>query len=87
MNVPTTYEMDGLFTEEDIDNRYTVVFQCLDCKKWTQHENWVTDENNTHIPCVHCGTTSYDGSSIKSLRTYNPLTDNKRRPKAQKKKR
>jgi hypothetical protein len=77
----TTYEMDGLFTEEDIKNRNTVVFQCTKCNKWTTHCNWIPGGQNKHVPCSDCGAVAYDGSSIKSLRTYNPLTDNKRRMK------
>lgn len=77
----TTYEMDGLFTEEDIKNRNTVVFQCIDCKDWTTHYNWVMFENTEHVPCQGCGAKHYDSTSIKSLRTYNPLTDKKRKIK------
>lgn len=79
--IPTTYEMDGLFTEDDIKNRYTVVFQCSLCKKWTTHYNWMPGERNQHKPCMGCGEIRYDARSIKSLRTYNPLTDNKRKIK------
>lgn len=79
--IPTTFEMDGLFTEEDIKNRYTVMFQCKICKKWTRHDNWITGEKNEYKPCSSCGAISYDSTSIKSLRTYNPLTDNKRKVK------
>lgn len=79
--IPTIFEMDGLFTEEDIKNRYTVVFQCSECKKWTIHKNWIPGQKNTHIPCVGCQGIKYDQRSIKSLRTYNPLVDNKRKPK------
>lgn len=79
--IPTTFEMDGLFTEEDIKHRYTVVFQCRSCKKWVTHYNWLPGEKNVNVPCTGCGETNYDSTSIKSLRTYNPLTDNKRRPK------
>lgn len=80
-NVPTTAEMDGLETIEDMRNRNTVVFQCKECKKWTTHYNWVPGEKNTHVPCSNCGSMVYDSTSIKSLRTYNPLTDNKRKVK------
>ena len=77
----TTYEMDGLFTEEDIKNRYTVMFQCRSCRAWTRHENWLPGEKNKHVPCNKCSEIEYDGSSIKSLRTYNPMFDNKRKIK------
>lgn len=74
----TTYEMDGLFTQEDIDNRYKVMRQCRDCKKWSQMQ---VDE---HPKCAFCGEINYDPLSTKSLRTYNPQTDNKRKPKVKK---
>lgn len=76
----TTLEMDGLFTEDDIKNIATVVYQCRSCKKWTRHYNHVTS-HNSYVPCENCGETNYDQSSIKSLRTYNQFTDNKRKPK------
>ncbi len=77
----TTLEMDGFFTEEDIKNRHTVVLQCKLCRKWTTHTNWIPGETHALIPCIGCGKISYDSSSIKSLRTYNPDTDNKRKIK------
>ena len=77
----STEEMDGLFTEEDIKNRYTVMFQCKLCRKWTRHDNWVPGANNKHLPCSSCGKTAYDLRSIKSLRSYHPLIDNKRKIK------
>lgn len=77
----STYVMDGLLTEEDINNRHSVVFQCMKCNKWTTHHNWLPSGHNKHIPCTNCGSMLYDGRSIKSLRTYNPLNDNKRKIK------
>lgn len=79
--VKTDYEMDGFFTEEDIKNRYTVVFQCKGCRQWTTHRNWRPGEKNTHVPCQNCNKEDYDPTSIKSLRTYNPATDNRRKIK------
>lgn len=78
-NIPTTAEMDGLLTQEDMRQRNKVVFQCTACNKWTTHENWIPGERNKYVPCISCGVIAYDGSSIKSFRTYNPDTDNKRR--------
>lgn len=75
----TTYEMDGLLTQEHIDNRNTIVLQCRLCKKWTIHRDYLI--NRKHPPCINCGDISYDTASIKSLRSYNPLTDNKRKIK------
>lgn len=82
--VKTTFEMDGLFTQEDIDNRHLVMRQCRKCAKWTQQNA----ERKTNTPCKHedksgkvCDSTDFDIQSSKSLRTFNPLTDNKRKIK------
>lgn len=80
-NIPTTAEMDGLYTVEDMRNRDTMVFQCMSCNKWTAHKKWVSGKSK-HVPCGNCGEINYDPSSIKSIRCYNPDTDNKRRAKA-----
>lgn len=77
----TTLEMDGIFTDEDIKNRYSVVFQCKLCRRWTRHDNYLPGEHNTFRPCSNCGETAYDRASVKSFRTYNPLSDIKRKPK------
>lgn len=71
----TTSEMDGLLTQEDIDNRHKVMRQCRGCKKWTQMTL------DTRVPCFNCQSIHYDPTSAKSLRTYNPLSDNKRKVK------
>lgn len=81
VRVPTTYEMDGLFTEEDIKNKDVVVFQCRSCRKWTPHKLTAHDVWFDYVPCQHCGEVNYDMSSIKSLRTYNPFIDDKRKIK------
>lgn len=74
-NVPTTAEMDGLFTKEDMRTRFDIVFQCVHDNKWKLHANF----NGTYLPCDTCGNTDYDTLAGKSYRTYNPETDNKRR--------
>lgn len=79
--IPSTFEMDGLLTQEDIRNRYKVMWQCRECKKWTQHNDWLPGEQNNQKPCDHCGKLNYDPWSMKSLRTYRPLVDNKRKIK------
>ncbi len=98
-NVPTTAEMDGLKTPEEMRERWDVVLQCLQCLKWTQQK---LGEKNT--PCTAiirgkeyidgrnkvvagCGSVNYDHSSMKSVRSYNRDSDNKRKPnvKARKK--
>lgn len=77
--VPTTDEMDGLYSEEDKRNRNKVVYQCRSCKQWTQHDH--VPLKTVYKPCHSCGKVNYDATSIKSLRSYNPLTDIKRKPK------
>lgn len=98
-NVPTTAEMDGLLTQEDMRYRDQVVVQCIRCARWTQQTlrteytpcasmikgQPYVDDRNKIVP--GCGATNYDSTSMKSLRTYNKDTDNKRKPKVQKKKR
>lgn len=83
-NIPTTAEMDGLLNKEDMRNRFDVVFQCVSCNKWTLHTNYLN--TRTYIPCSNCKAINYDSSSMKSYRTYNPDTDNKRRVNAKLKK-
>lgn len=78
-NIPTTAEMDGLTTPQEMRDRFSVKFQCRSCKKWTTHESYIIKRE--YVPCMECGSTNYDQSSMKSLRTYSPLTDNKRKPK------
>jgi len=85
-NIPTTAEMDGLLTKEDMRDRRTIVLQCQLCNKWTTHNNWAPVEKNSYIPCTICNVVNYDLSSIKSLRTYNPVFDNNRKIKIHKKK-
>lgn len=98
-NIPTTAEMDGLLTQEDMRLSDQIVVQCFQCARWTQQTH-----GKEYTPCTGiiqgqqyvdgrgkivpgCGKTNYDSSSMKSLRTYNKDTDNKRKPKIQKKKR
>ena len=74
-NIPTTAEMDGLMTKEDMRSRFDLVFQCVHDNKWKLHPSF----NGTHLPCDTCGKKEYDIGGAKSYRTYNPLTDNKKR--------
>ena len=78
-NIPTTLEMDGVLTPEDIQMLNKVVLQCRECKKWTQ-----MDTRQRHDHCGHCGESNFDPTSLKSLRTYDEDTDKKRRPKVKK---
>lgn len=77
-DIPTTAEMDGLKTVEDIRSRFDMVFQCINDNKWKLHQNF----DGTHKPCDNCGEINYDTAGGKSYRTYNPLTDNKKRVSA-----
>lgn len=84
-NIPTTAEMDGLLTQEDMRQRHTMVFQCQKCNKWTTHKDYIL--NRKQLPCSNCGETAYDSSSMKSVRTYDPVKDAKRKPQQKGKKR
>ena len=79
-NVPTTAEMDGLLTVEDMRSRFRVVLQCINCNKWTEMKH--APGKTEMVDCSNCGRRAYDSSSIKSVRTYDPEKDNKRRVKA-----
>lgn len=60
----TTFEMDGLFTQEDIDNRHFIMGQCLDCKEWTKYrrgERW---------RCDNCKGYKFDMIGQRSIRTW-----------------
>jgi len=78
-NIPTTAEMDGLLTQDDMRYRNIVVMQCVLCNKWTKMKH--TPFNTETVDCHNCGARAYDSSSMKSLRTYDPDKDNKRRVK------
>lgn len=80
VKVPTTDEMDGIFTAEDKANKNKVMLQCTKCNEWTQNEAW-----KPPVPCTGCGAKQYDPTSATSLRTFNPTT--KRVAKGYKKKR
>jgi phage FluMu protein Com len=81
-DVPTTAEMDGLLTVESMRGRWDMVFQCKNDNKWKLHPNF----HGVCLPCDTCGGTQYHTDSGKSYRTYNPLTDNKKRAAVRKKK-
>lgn len=65
--IPTTDEMDGLFTAEDKANKYKIMLQCQACNEWTQNEQW-----QPPVPCSNCGQKKYDPTSATSLRTFDP---------------
>jgi predicted RNA-binding Zn-ribbon protein involved in translation (DUF1610 family) len=79
-DVPTTAEMDGLKTPEDMRNRFKIMKQCFGCSKWTRQDTRKDDQ-----PCHNCGGMEFDNGFAKSLRTFNPMTDGKRKVKSRKK--
>lgn len=85
-NVPTTAEMDGLETIEDMRGRYDMVFQCLHDSKWKIMKDFGRDGKKNYLPCDTCGNTAYDTGGGKSLRTYDPVKDAKKKVSAKLKK-
>lgn len=76
--IPTTAEMDKLLTVEDMRNRFQVMIQCEACRTWNKMKK---GENK---PCTSCDSTKYDGSTIRSFRTWSPeLGKRKKKTKAQ----
>lgn len=66
-NIPTTLEMDGLFTEEDIKDRFFVMKPCIDCGKFTKQDTRKPDER-----CACGGEMTKNSTYYASLRTYRP---------------
>jgi len=75
----TTFEMDSLISQEDIDNRYYVMTPCLDCKEWTKQDlrqkealkgNWGQ--------CSGCGSRQYDPRKTMSIRSWEATKGTKR---------
>ena len=64
--VPTTLEMDGLFTEKDIKDRFTVMKPCIECGKYTA-QNIALDNK----PCQYCkGDMAISSTHWYSVRTW-----------------
>lgn len=76
-DILTTLEMDGLLTKQDIANRFLAMRQCRRCNNWTKQDLRHKDNE----PCTNCSSTDFDPTSSKSIRTYNFLTDKKRKVK------
>lgn len=76
--VPTTFEMDGLLTPEDIRDRNLVYAQCgnMACQ-----EANLFDITKREYLCAKCGHKHYMGGTIVSKRTYNPTLHNKKKKK------
>lgn len=66
--VPSTLEMDGIYTEDDVANHFFVMKPCVDCGKYTKQ-----DTRNNDKPCMYCGGAMGIASNYwASLRTYRP---------------
>lgn len=70
--------MDGLFTQEDIDNRFYVMGLCS-TKKCGQWEK--VDLRDHKFVCSECGGMKYDGREARSIRSWNAT---KNQPKEKK---
>lgn len=49
--IPTTLEMDKIFTEKDTADRFFIMKPCVDCGLYTKQDTRA--ENNK--PCSYCG--------------------------------
>lgn len=66
MVIPTTFEMDKLFTETDINNRFFVMKPCVSCYKYSKHD--IREETKT---CPYCGKMiTKNGRYWYSIRTW-----------------
>lgn len=70
----TTFEMDGLFTPKDIDERYLAYAQCTNDGEYSPFD---TQKHN--FKCPFCGDNKYDPRTTISLRTYNPSVHNRKK--------
>lgn len=70
----TTFEMDGLLIQKDINDRNTVMAQCAACFEYSK---W--DKEHNEFACTYCKNPKYVINSGISLRTYNPLVHNKKK--------
>lgn len=65
-NVPTTLEVDRIFTQIDMLDRFYVMKPCIDCGKYTEQDTRKEDK-----PCQYCGGSMGIASTYwASLRTY-----------------
>jgi predicted ATP-dependent serine protease len=68
----STFEMDGLLTQEDIDNRFYVMGQCLACGEWNR-----LDTRDYKYKCK-CGGDQYNLRESRSIRTWLTTKDMKK---------
>lgn len=78
-DIPTTLEMDKIFSEKDRENRHKCMFQCRECSKWTLQDMQESSPTRLKKPCQYCGKNNFDPTSGTSLRSHNPFS--KRKPK------
>lgn len=86
---PTTDQMDGLYTEEDIAEKYNAYAQCRKCFGWTYilgSQACLGQITSVGI-CEHCGSHDFDPQSAISKSTFHPEIAKRRVPKGIKKKR
>lgn len=70
--------MDGLFTQEDIDNRFFIMALCMVCRVWTKF-----DTRTKNFVCV-CGSDKYDTRESRSIRSWVATKDMKKEKKTRK---
>lgn len=67
-SIPTTFELDGLFTDIDISNRFLIMKPCVSCLKYSKY-----DVREKTIDCQFCHSKiSINGRYWYSIRTWNP---------------
>lgn len=65
--IPTTLEMDGLFDEKDIKDRFSIMMPCVDCGKYTKQ-----DRRGEIKHCQYCnGPMGVASQYHYSIRTWN----------------
>lgn len=73
MKIPTTLEMDGIFTEEDKANRFYVIRTCLDCGGYTKAD--IRADKLRAYSCAICKGPRYDYKTQNSIRTHMALRE------------
>lgn len=64
--VPTTLEMDGIYTEVDAADRFFIMKPCVGCGKYTKQDRRIDD-----TPCQYCGgLMGISSTHWSSLRTF-----------------
>lgn len=64
---PTVFEMDGMYTKQDVQDRFYLMMPCIDCGKYTKQ-----DRRKETKPCQYCGGSMGIASQYHySIRTWN----------------